>query len=106
MEDLAVRPDVERPSGRDTHPPQHTVRVGDFFRPVRENRVIRFHVLSEFLVGLRVVDADREVGDVVLPDGSAALTERLAFGRSSAGEGFWEPREHDGALAFVIGESM
>jgi hypothetical protein len=61
-------------------------------------------MLREFLVGLGVVKADSIVGDVELPDGLAALTERLAFGGSSAGEGFGKPGEHDGALAFVVGK--
>ena len=61
-------------------------------------------MFCELLVRLRVVNADRVVGDVELSNGLAALTERLAFGRSPAGEGFREPCEHDGALAFVIGE--
>jgi hypothetical protein len=63
-------------------------------------------MFGEFLVGLRVIDADGEVGDVELADRFAALTERLALGRSSAGEGLREPCEHDGALARVVGESM
>jgi hypothetical protein len=63
-------------------------------------------VFGELLVLFRGIDADRVVGNVELPDGVAALTERLALGRSPAGEGFREPREHDDALACVIGETM
>jgi hypothetical protein len=63
-------------------------------------------VLCERLVRLRVVDADGVVGDVELPEGGAALTERLAFRCSSAGERFGEPGQHDGVLAFVVGELM
>jgi hypothetical protein len=63
-------------------------------------------VLGELLVRFRIVDADRVVRDVELADGIAALTERLAFGRSPAGERFREPGEDDGTLALVIGELM
>jgi hypothetical protein len=63
-------------------------------------------MLGKLLVRFRVVDADGEIGDVELPDGIAALTERLAFGRSPAGEGFREPRQHDSVLALVVGESV
>ena len=73
---------------------------------IGEDRIVRLDVLGKLLVGLGVVYADGVVGDVELSDGIAALTERLAFGRSPAGEGFREPREHDGALALVIGELM
>jgi hypothetical protein len=61
-------------------------------------------VLGELLVRFRVVNADGVVGDVELPEGIAALTERLAFGGSPTGEGLGEPGQHDGALAFVVGE--
>jgi hypothetical protein len=59
-------------------------------------------VLGKLPVGLGVVDADRVVGDVELPEGIAALTERLAFGRSPAGERFREPGQHNRAFAAVI----
>ena len=106
VQDLAVRTDVERPSVGEAHAAQHPVCFRDLFRRVGEDRIVRVDVLGEFLVGLRVVDADREVGDVELPNRGAALPERLAFGRSSAGEGFRKPCEDDGALALEVGELM
>lgn len=106
VEDLAVGPDVERPSIGEAHAAQHAVGLGDLLRRIRENRIVRFDVFGEFLVGLRVIDADGEVGGVELPNRSAALPERLAFGRSPAGERFREPREDDGALALVVAEPM
>jgi hypothetical protein len=59
-------------------------------------------VLGKLPVGVGVVDADRVIGDIELPDGIAALTERLAFGRSPARERFREPRQHNRAFAAMI----
>jgi hypothetical protein len=63
-------------------------------------------VLGELLVGVGVVDADRVVRDIELTDRIAALTERLAFGGSPAGEGFREPGKDDGPFAAVVGKLM
>jgi hypothetical protein len=104
VKDLAVRRDVEGPSRRETHLAQDTIGSRDFLGRIRQDWVVGFNVLSEFLVLLRSVDADREVCDVELPNRFAALTERLTFGRSPAGEGFRKPGEHDGALALEVGK--
>jgi hypothetical protein len=63
-------------------------------------------VLRELPVLFRGIDAGREVSDVELPEGLAALTERLAFGRSTTSERFWKPGKHDGALAREVGKSI
>jgi hypothetical protein len=104
MQDLAVRSDVEGPSVGEAHAAGDSVGITDGFGGIRQDWVIRFDMLRELLVGLLVVKADCVVGDVELPDAFAALTERLAFGGSSTGEGFGKPGQHDGALAFVVGE--
>ena len=99
VEDLSVGCDVERPSPREARRPEHAVLGGDFFRDVAEDWVVRFVHLGELLVVLGCVDANHVVRDVVLPNQIAALTERLAFGRSTTGERLREPREHDCLLA-------
>ena len=63
-------------------------------------------MFGELLVRLRVVDTDREVGNLELPDCFAALTERFAFGRSSAGEGFRKPGQYYCAFAFEVGKPI
>jgi hypothetical protein len=52
---------------------------------VAEDWVVRLVHLGELLVVLWGVDANHVIRDVVLPNQIAALTERLAFGRSTAG---------------------
>src|SRR4029077_18365087 len=49
----------------------------------------------ERLVVLGCVDADHEIRSVELPNQSPALTERVALGRSTTGEGFRKPPQHD-----------
>jgi len=65
-----------------------------------------YGVLGELLVRLGIVDAGGEIDDVGEgPDVVAALTERLALGRSTTGERFREPGQDDG-LAFQRGETV
>jgi hypothetical protein len=106
VQDFAVLTDVERPARRETEAPQDAVGGRNILRRVRQNRIVGFDMLGEFLVLLRAVDADREVGDLELPDGLTALTERLAFGRSTASEGFGEPGEDDRAVPFEVGQQV
>ena len=104
MEDLAVGTDVEGPAAGEPFRAEDTIGLGNVLRRIRQNRVVRLDVFGKLLVFFRRVDTRREVRDVELPDGFAALTERLAFGRSTAGEGFREPGEHDGAFALEVGK--
>jgi len=55
---------------------------------------------------VRCVDAGCEELDVEGPNGIAALTERLAFGRSRTAVGFAEPRQHDRLLSLVVLEAV
>ena len=104
VQDLAVGTDVERPAAGKSFCTQDAIRSGDLFARIRQNRVVGFNVRSKLLVLFGRVDARREIGNIELPDRFAALTERLAFGRSATGEGFGEPGEHDGAFALVVGK--
>ena len=85
---------------------ENPIGLGDRLCRVAQDRVVGADVLGKSLVGLGIVYADGEVGDVELLDQIAALTERLAFGGSTAGEGFREPGQHDRALAFVVGQAV
>jgi hypothetical protein len=78
----------------------------DFLFGIGEDGIVRFDVLGELLVRLGIVDAGGEIDDVSEgPDVVAALTERLALGRSTTGERFREPGDDD-RFAFVVGQAM
>jgi hypothetical protein len=106
MENPAVGADVERPARCEAEAAQNTVGGRNLFRRIREDRVVGLDVLGELPVFFCAIDAGREVSDVELPDGLAALTERLAFGRSTTSERFREPGEHDGAVALEVRKSI
>ena len=104
VQDLAVDADVERPARGHSGRAEYAVGGSRGFGGIGEDGIVGFDVLGELGVRLGVVNADGEVGDVERSDGFAALTERLAFRRSSAGEGLWEPRQDDGAFALEVGK--
>jgi hypothetical protein len=106
VENSSIRPDVKRPARCEAHHAEHTIGSGSFFRGIGEDRIVGADMLGEFLVRLGVVHARREVGDVECANRVAALTERLAFRRSSACKRFGKPRQHHGALAFEIRERV
>ena len=83
----------------DAEPAEHAVLIGDLLADVAEDWVIGVVFLGEPRVVLEVVDADHVIGDVEFPKQLAALTERIAFGRSTTGKRFWKPRKHDRLLA-------
>src|SRR5262245_2241005 len=98
--DLAVGIDVERPPPCEltlgwSFGADDAVGQRDFLVGIREQREVRVFLFSEPLVVFQVVDADHEVRHVELPNHSPALTERVAFGGSTGGEGFREPRQRD-----------
>jgi hypothetical protein len=107
VQDLAVRPNVEGPARRNGMLGVYDTVCGcDFLFGIGEDGIVGFDVLGELLVRLGIVDAGGEIDDVGEgPDVVAALTERLALGRSTTGERFREPGEDD-RLALVVGQTM
>jgi hypothetical protein len=65
---------------------------------VAEDRIVEAQGLGELAIGVRVIDAGGEVGDLEIPDLRPARTERLAFRRSSAGERLGKPGDDDRLL--------
>ena len=107
VQDLAVRPDVERPARRKGMlGVDYAVGGCDFLFGIAEDGIVRLDMLGELLVRLGIVDAGSEIDDVGEgPDVVAALTERLALGRSATSERFREPGDDD-RLPLVVGETM
>ena len=104
---LTITSDIEGPPERDLPLFSHyAVFSRDFFSRIAENRIVKVQRFCKFCVGLDGVAACGEVGDIVLSDLTAAVTQRLAFLRSTAGESFWEPCQHHDFLLFEIGEGI
>jgi hypothetical protein len=101
-----VTPHIERPSRRQADHAEHAIRPRRFLCWIRKDRIIGADLLGKLLAGLGIVYADGEVGDVEGANRIAALTERLAFRGSSAGERFREPRQDDVAFAFEVSERV
>lgn len=105
MQNLPVFPNVVSPPG--SHLPsvgQEAVSRGGLSFGIAQDRIIQVEGFGEFLVHVGGIAAGGEIGDVEFPDFLAARTERLAFGRSAAGEGLGKPSHHDGLFAFEIGQ--
>ena len=101
IEDLSVRPDVERPPTGHAGRRQDAIGSGHILLRVGQDGKIRFVFFRKPRVGLGVVDADHEVRDVILPNRLAARPERLAFGRSTTSERLGKPGEHHGTAAVI-----
>src|SRR5262249_40526121 len=103
VEDLAVGPDVERPAAgvrrrirlRGARRVDDSVGVGGGSRGIAEDDEVSLLFFGEGLVVFRRIHADHEIRDVEVPNQFPALTERVAFGCSSTGEGFGKPGEDD-----------
>lgn len=81
----------------------HAVRGRDLFGGVAQQGIVHCQRLRKRFICLSWIDAYREVRHVELANRIAALTERLAFRRSSSSESLGKPGEHHNLLAFVIG---
>lgn len=104
MENPSIEANVKRPSRSERLIlVDDAVSGRDLFGGVAQQGIVYCERLRERLIRLRWIYADREVRHVELPNRIAALTERLAFRRSSSGERLGKPGEHDDLLAFVIG---
>ena len=105
MQDAAVQTDIEGvTSGIAT--PQDAVGARGLLARVAQDRVVQAKRLGEFTIGLGIVDACREVGDVERSDLFAARTERRAFGRSTIGERLRKPGKDDRLFPFEVGEPV
>ena len=95
VQNAAVRSDVKRPARCEAARPEHAVGPRHLFVRVAQNRVRELHRLREPAVGARRIHADSEITDAQPPQIRVARPERLAFGRSAAGERLGKPGEHD-----------
>jgi hypothetical protein len=107
VEDPAVDADVESPPRRKRPVLVHdAVSRRDRSSRVAQKRIVDTKRLRERPVGFWRVYADCKIRDVEGLDFVAALTERLAGGRSSSGKGLCEPGENHGLLAFKVGQAI
>ena len=107
VQNLAIHSNVKSPTARVL-----LGRIDDaiggcnFLLWVTEDRVIELETLGKSRILVDGIAAGGKVGDVECEDLVAARTERLAFLRSAAGEGFGEPRENNCLLALEIRQLM
>ena len=107
MQNLPVLANVESPAcGEFAFLVEDAVSLGGFEGRIAQDWVIELEGLGEFLISFRGIDTGGEMGDVELADVLAALTERLALGRSTAGKSLRKPRQHDRLFALEVGEFM
>lgn len=93
---LAFCVDVERPTlGNCAVRVNDTVSFSDAFFRIAQDRVVEIEALGKISILFDGIATSCEVGDVEFPDLFAALTERLAFGRSAPGKGFGIPSDNN-----------
>lgn len=109
VQNAAIASDVERPPRRHPAWPEHTVCARHRFRWIAQNRIVDPERRRELRVGLRRIDARREIAHIESPQRRAARPERLALRRSTAGESLRKPRDDDdvtGEIAKAIRASV
>ena len=102
VEDAAVLADIERPSRRQADDAEDPIRPSHFLRRIAQDGIIEVQRRGKLRVGLRPIDARGKIPDAKLPQRLAALTERLAFGGSTARKRFREPRDDDRFVSGVV----
>ena len=100
--DFSITADVERPA-RDAGGGD-AVGLCHLPRRITQKRVIHTQGLRIRFVRFLCIDADGKKRDVERPDFIPALTERLAFRRSTAAERLDKPDEHYRLLATEISQ--
>ncbi len=102
IQNFTVFANIVGPTAREAGGTEAAKRFCDLFARVAQNRVIQIQALGKLSVSFNWINAGGEVCDVELANGLAALTERLAFLRSAAGERFWVPGDDKGFLPFEV----
>ena len=102
IQNFTVFANIVGPTTGETGGTEAAKRFRDLFARVAQNRVIQIQALGKLSVSFNWINAGGEVCDVELANGLAALTERLAFLRSSAGKCFWIPGNDKGFLPFEV----
>src|SRR5258708_2536028 len=94
-QNCSVLADVERPAIRHAHPAENAVDFCGLLRGIAEEREVRVLLLSERRVLVKRIDADHEIGDVVLLDQVPVFRQRLALERAAAGVRLRKPGQYD-----------
>jgi len=106
MENFPVFADVKCPAfGEVPLIVDHAVGSAHVLASVGQDRIIGAEGFGERLDSFFAVDriaTGGEISHIELADFCAALTERLALGRSATGKDFGKPGEHDGSLPFEV----
>ena len=92
------------PTGRRPGTLDKPIRLGHFPARITQNRIVKLQFFRESRIGFDVVATRGEVGDVEFAEDLAALTERLALGRSAPGECLGIPGNHDHSFVLEVGQ--
>ena len=105
VQDLSVFANVECPAERELAFAGHdAISLGDFALGITQDRIIQAERLSELFIRFGRVTTCCKVSHVEGTNVLAALTERLALGRSAPGECLGIPGNHDRLLVLEVGQ--